>query len=88
MLVGNFEEDLDPLKKEVIDEINLNPNIVYVGYQNDIRPYLAISNCFVFPFISTPHILQRRDSGLFVKQFKLHFLKEKRRSQKISREQQ
>ena len=49
LLVGNFEEDLDPLKKEVIDEINLNPNIVYVGYQNDIRPYLAISNCFVFP---------------------------------------
>ena len=49
LLVGNFEEDLDPLKKEVIDEINLNPNIVYGGYQNDIRPYLAISNCFVFP---------------------------------------
>ena len=49
LLVGNFEEELDPLKKDVIDEINSNPNILFVGYQKDIRPYLAISNCFVFP---------------------------------------
>ncbi len=49
LLVGNFEEDLDPLKMDVIDEINSNPNIFFVGYQKDIRPYLAISNCFVFP---------------------------------------
>ena len=34
---------------DVIDEINSNPNIFFVGYQKDIRPYLAISNCFVFP---------------------------------------
>ena len=49
LLVGNFEDEIDPLKKDVMDEINSNPNIFFVGYQKDIRPYLAISNCFVFP---------------------------------------
>lgn len=49
LLVGSFEEDLDPLDRIIFNEIKSNPNIIYAGYQNDIRPYLAISNAFVFP---------------------------------------
>lgn len=49
LLVGSFEEDLDPLDRIIFNEIKSNSNIIYAGYQNDIRPYLAISNAFVFP---------------------------------------
>lgn len=49
ILVGPFEADLDPLKKETLQEINTNTNILSVGYQKDVRPYLAISDCLAFP---------------------------------------
>jgi glycosyltransferase involved in cell wall biosynthesis len=49
LLVGEFEHDLDPLKKETINEIDRNINIISVGFQKDVRPYFAISNCLVFP---------------------------------------
>ena len=34
---------------ETVLEIENNPNIISVGYQDDVRPYLAISNCLAFP---------------------------------------
>ncbi len=49
LLVGNMEEDLDPLDKETIYEIKNNQNIFSVGFKNDIRLFLSISHCFVFP---------------------------------------
>lgn len=49
LLVGPFEQELDPLKEETIKEIKSNPNISTVGYQEDVRPYLAISDVLVFP---------------------------------------
>lgn len=49
VLVGHQENELDPLTEETITEINSNKNILAVGYQNDIRPYLSISNCLVLP---------------------------------------
>jgi glycosyltransferase involved in cell wall biosynthesis len=49
LLVGRIEKELDPLLKETEIEIKKNPNIILAGYQNDIRPYLAIANTFVFP---------------------------------------
>ena len=49
LLVGNFERELDPLLSETEKEIQNNPNIISVGYQKDVRPYLAISDVFVFP---------------------------------------
>lgn len=49
LLVGNFEVDLDPLLPTTINSINTNPNIILVGFQNDVRPYFSISNCLVFP---------------------------------------
>ena len=49
LLVGRFERELDPLLPETEKEIQNNPNIIFVGYQKDVRPYLAISDIFVFP---------------------------------------
>ncbi|MBL7886959.1 MAG: glycosyltransferase family 4 protein [Flavobacterium sp.] len=49
LLVGPFEEELNPLQPETMNEIQTNPSIISVGYQKDVRPYFAISNTLVFP---------------------------------------
>ena len=49
LLVGPFERELDPLLPETEKEIQNHPNIFSVGYQADVRPYLAMSDVFVFP---------------------------------------
>lgn len=49
LLVGGLEPDLDPLFNHTINEIKTNSNIISVGFQNDVRPYFAISHCLVFP---------------------------------------
>lgn len=49
LLVGTLETELDPLQPEILKEIESNPNIINVGFQSDVRPYFAISNCLVFP---------------------------------------
>jgi glycosyltransferase involved in cell wall biosynthesis len=49
LLVGPLESDLDPLKKKTLKEIENNSDIVSLGFQQDVRPYFAISNVLVFP---------------------------------------
>lgn len=49
LLVGPFEDELDPLQKKTKLLINNNDKIILGGYQNDVRPYFSISNCLVFP---------------------------------------
>lgn len=49
LLVGPFEDDLDPLEGQTKEIIKTNKAILSVGYQNDVRPYFAISNALVFP---------------------------------------
>jgi len=49
LLVGSLETELDPLKKETLEIIKTNKNIISVGYQQDVRPYFAISNALTFP---------------------------------------
>ena len=49
LLVGPFENNLDPLKKNTIEEIDSNNKIIAVGAQKDVRPYFAIANVLVFP---------------------------------------
>jgi len=49
LLVGPFETELDPLLPKTISAIESNPNIISVGFQADVRPYFAISDCLVFP---------------------------------------
>lgn len=49
LLVGPFETELDPLQPETLKVIETHPNIISVGYQSDVRPYFAVSDCLVFP---------------------------------------
>lgn len=49
LMVGMFEKELDPLAQETINEIKTNPNIIAVGWKDDVRPYFSISNVLVFP---------------------------------------
>jgi glycosyltransferase involved in cell wall biosynthesis len=49
LLVGPFEEELDPLQEKTTAIINNNKQIISVGYQNDVRPYFAIANALAFP---------------------------------------
>lgn len=49
LLVGPFEESLDPIKNETKEIINSNKSIINVGFQDDVRPFFAISNMLVFP---------------------------------------
>lgn len=49
ILVGHYEEKLDPLKDETLREISENPDIITVGEVDDVRPYYAIADAFVFP---------------------------------------
>jgi glycosyltransferase involved in cell wall biosynthesis len=49
LLVGPFEQDLNPITETNVNEIKNNPKIINVGYKDDVRPYFAIANCLVFP---------------------------------------
>lgn len=49
ILVGSLETKLDPLDNLTLKEIKSNPSIIHVGYQNDVRPFFAISKVLVFP---------------------------------------
>lgn len=49
LLVGSFEENLDALKEETMYLIEYNDKIISVGYQQDVRPYFAISDVLTFP---------------------------------------
>jgi glycosyltransferase involved in cell wall biosynthesis len=49
LLVGPFEKELDPLKEKTFKTIQLHEKIFTTGYQEDVRPYLAVSNALTFP---------------------------------------
>ena len=49
LLVGDYETHLDPLKQETLRIIETNENIISVGFQSEVRPFFAISDCLVFP---------------------------------------
>jgi glycosyltransferase involved in cell wall biosynthesis len=49
LLVGDFENNLDPLNNLTNEIININKSIILTGVVDDVRPYFAISNVFVFP---------------------------------------
>ena len=48
-MVGPLEPERDALNQTTLDEIESNSHIISVGYQEDIRPYLAISDTFTLP---------------------------------------
>lgn len=51
LLVGRFENELDPLKAETKEKINDSLFIEYLGQKSgdDLISYYAASDCFVFP---------------------------------------
>lgn len=49
LLVGGAENELDPLQPETLQEMKQNERIISIGFQNDVRPYFAISDALVFP---------------------------------------
>jgi glycosyltransferase involved in cell wall biosynthesis len=49
LMVGDYEPELDPLSPEVDNAIRNHPGITETGWVNDVRPYIALSHCFVIP---------------------------------------
>ena len=49
LLVGKFEDELDPVLPETKQMIENNPKIKFAGYQNDVRPYFAAADVAVLP---------------------------------------
>ena len=49
ILVGRFETELDPLADGNEDFFKQSPNVRFVGYQSDVRPYLLAADALVFP---------------------------------------
>jgi len=49
ILVGSMASENDPLSAITLEAIKHNGNIISVGYQLDVRPYMAVSDALVFP---------------------------------------
>jgi glycosyltransferase involved in cell wall biosynthesis len=49
LLLGQFEEDLDPLPAPVMDFLRNDKRVILGGFQHDIRPWMMASDVFVFP---------------------------------------
>ncbi|MCB7480606.1 glycosyltransferase family 4 protein [Christiangramia sediminis] len=49
LLVGPFEQELDPLDHQVFQNIKSHPKIFTTGYQQDVRAYFSISDVLAFP---------------------------------------
>ncbi len=49
LLVGPFEELLDPISDKSKEILKTNKHIIQTGFQDDVRAFFAISDCLVFP---------------------------------------
>ncbi|WP_155179744.1 glycosyltransferase, partial [Fulvivirga lutimaris] len=49
LLLGEYEDQREPLNSDTKNEIQHNKRILSMGFQSDIRMYLAASDIFVFP---------------------------------------
>lgn len=67
IFVGTFEQDLNPVSDSCYKWVTQGNKVIYVGFKDDIRPYLANADVLVFPshregFPNTP--LQAGAMGL------------------------
>lgn len=46
---GTIRNHLEPISKESQNVINNNISVFPIGFQDDVRPFLAMSDIFVFP---------------------------------------
>ena len=49
VLVGWREDKLDPLAPKTYAEIDNNPAIEFVGFREDVRPWMKVADVFAFP---------------------------------------
>ena len=49
IMVGPFENDLDPVPEEVVKFLRTDKHVVLAGFQADVRPWIMASDVFVFP---------------------------------------
>ncbi len=49
VLVGQMEQDLDPLPKDTLHQIQNNGDIKHIPWSEHVAYYMSISNYFVFP---------------------------------------
>ena len=49
LLVGDFEQKLDPLPEDVYHTIQSHPAIYCAGWQDDVRPWFAAADALAFP---------------------------------------
>jgi glycosyltransferase involved in cell wall biosynthesis len=49
LLVGGFEEHLDPLPEDIITFLKNDKRVILAGFQKDVRPWMMASDVFVFP---------------------------------------
>ena len=49
LLIGNFEEDHDPLGEDTVKYLTTDRRVILAGFQTDIRPWITAADAFVFP---------------------------------------
>jgi glycosyltransferase involved in cell wall biosynthesis len=49
LLVGPFEQHLDPLLPKTLELLKSDNHMILTGYKDDIRPYLLIADALTFP---------------------------------------
>lgn len=49
LLVGQSEQELNPISKTTLIDIQYNSDIISTGYQDVVREYLALADAFVLP---------------------------------------
>ena len=51
LLIGSYEDDLDPISQHSKEIIDNNPSVEYIGskYGDEMLAYYAAADCFVFP---------------------------------------
>lgn len=49
LLVGPLEQEHNPILNITLSEIKRNVQIISTGYVQDVRPYLALSDCLLLP---------------------------------------
>ena len=49
ILVGEYENTLDPLPAATLYEIEINPSIIHINWTNQVEYYMQVADLFVFP---------------------------------------
>jgi glycosyltransferase involved in cell wall biosynthesis len=49
VLVGDYEQNLDPLPKETLEQIEANENIIHIKWTQHVEYFMHIAHYFIFP---------------------------------------